>query len=105
MPDEARTVRLPRRGIIALAAFAVLMIALLGMNVLGIARQERLLNRQREYYSERAITEVEAALARAIAQLEQLCHHDNADKVVSDLLRKLDVVTNLSAWSDPKNAH
>ena len=46
MPDEARTVRLPRRGIIALAAFAVLMIALLGMNVLGIARQERLLNRQ-----------------------------------------------------------
>lgn len=68
-------------------------------------KHQRLLNRQREYYSERAITEVEAALARAIAQLEQLCHHDNADKVVSDLLRKLDVVTNLSAWSDPKNAH
>src|SRR5512134_3125816 len=68
-------------------------------------KHKRLLNRQREYYSERAITEVEAALARAIAQLEQLCHHDNADKVVSDLLRKLDVVTNLSAWSDPKNAH
>jgi hypothetical protein len=68
-------------------------------------KHKRLLNRQREYYSERAITEVEAALTRAIAQLEQLCHHDNADKVVSDLLRKLDVVTNLSAWSDPKNAH
>ena len=68
-------------------------------------KHKQLLNRQREYYSERAITEVEAALARAIAQLEQLCHHDNADKVVSDLLRKFDVVTNLSAWSDPKNAH
>ncbi|MGH9146923.1 MAG: hypothetical protein ACRD1Q_09450 [Vicinamibacterales bacterium] len=68
-------------------------------------KHKRLLNRQREFYSERAITEVEAALARAIAQLEQLCHRDNADKVVSDLLRKLDVVTNLSAWSDPKNAH
>lgn len=68
-------------------------------------KHRQVLNEQREYYSERAITEVEAALARTLAQLEQLCSRDNADKVMSDLLRKFDVVTNLSAWSDPKNAH
>jgi hypothetical protein len=68
-------------------------------------KHRQLLNRQREYYSERAITEVQAALTRTLAQLEQLCRRDNADKVMSDLLRKFDVVTNLSAWSDPKNTH
>lgn len=68
-------------------------------------KHRQVLNEQREYYSERAITEVEAALARTLAQLEQLCSRDNADKVMSDLLRKFDVVTNLSALSDPKNAH
>ena len=68
-------------------------------------KHRQLLNEQREYYSERAITEVEAALARTLAQLEQLCSRDNADKVMSDLLRKFDVVTNLSAWSDPKHTH
>ena len=68
-------------------------------------KHRQLLNRQREYYSERAITEVEAALARTLAQLEQLCSRDNADKVMSDLLRKFDGVTNLSAWSDPKHTH
>ena len=68
-------------------------------------KHKQLLHRQREYYSERAITEVEAALTRTLAQLEQLCSRDNADKVMSALLRKFDGVTNLSAWSDPKNTH
>jgi hypothetical protein len=68
-------------------------------------KHKQLLHQQREYYSERAITEVEAALTRTLAQLEQICRRDNADKVMSDLLRKFDVVTNLSAWSDPKNTH
>ena len=68
-------------------------------------KHRQVLHQQREYYSERAITDVEAALTRTLSQLEQLCSRDNADKVVSDLLRKFDVVTNLSAWSDPKKAH
>ena len=81
-----------------------------GSNLTDFYREEflkhrRCLEQQREYYSERAITEVEAALTRTLSQLEQLCRKDNADKVVSDLLRKFDVVTNLSAWSDPKKAH
>ena len=30
---------------------------------------------------------------------------DNADAIVSSLLKKFDVVTGLSAWSDPKQTH
>jgi len=68
-------------------------------------KHQEVLHQHREYYSERAIVEVEAALTRTLARLEQLCSRDNADKVMSDLLRKFDVVTNLSAWSDPTHAH
>jgi len=68
-------------------------------------KHQRCLQRQRPYYSEGAITDVEAALARIMGQLEQLCTQDNADKLVSTLLKKLDVVTGLSAWSDPKHSH
>jgi hypothetical protein len=68
-------------------------------------KHRELLHQQREYYSERAITEAEAALTRTLALLEQLCRRENADKVISDLLHKFDIVTNLSAWSDPKNSH
>ena len=68
-------------------------------------KHQQCLQRQRPYYSESAITDVEAALARIMGQLEQLCSQDNADQLVSDLLRKLDVVTGLSSWSDPKHTH
>lgn len=68
-------------------------------------KHQQLLHRQREYYSERAITEVETALTRTLSQLEYLCRRDNADKVLSDLLHKFDIVTQLSAWSDPKQGH
>ncbi|HYT77211.1 MAG TPA: hypothetical protein VEL79_20815 [Vicinamibacterales bacterium] len=60
---------------------------------------------QREYYSERAITDADGAISRVLNQLENLCAKDDADKVMSKLLRKFDVVTGLSAWSDPKNYH
>jgi hypothetical protein len=63
------------------------------------------LQRQRAYYSEGAITDVEAALARILAELEQLCTQYNADQLVSSLLKKFDVVTGLSAWSDSKHTH
>ena len=68
-------------------------------------KHHRCLQQQRPYYSEGAITDVEAALTRIMAQLEQLCTKDNADQLVSSLLKQFDVVTNLSAWSDPKLSH
>jgi hypothetical protein len=68
-------------------------------------KHQQCLQRHRPYYSESAITDVEAALTRIMGQLEQLCSKDNADQVVGSLLKKFDVVTGLSAWSDPKQTH
>ena len=68
-------------------------------------KHHRCLQQHRDYYSESAITDVEAALSRIMGQLEQLCSKDNADEVVSTLLKKFDIVTNLSAWSDPRQTH
>jgi hypothetical protein len=68
-------------------------------------KHHRCLQQHRAYFSEGAITDVEAALTRILGQLEQLCLKDNADEVVSSLLKKFDVVTGLSAWSDPRHSH
>ena len=68
-------------------------------------KHRRCLEQQRSYYSESAITDVETALAKIIGQLEQLSMQANAPQVVSSLLKKFDVVTGLSAWSDPKQTH
>jgi hypothetical protein len=63
------------------------------------------LERQREYYSDVAITQAEAALARIMEQLEQLCQRDDACQMVGQLLKKFDLVTKLSAWTDPEHLH
>jgi len=73
-------------------------------------RQEFLKHReclaqQREYYSERAITDADGAISKVLDELDHLCVRDDAQQVMSNLLRKFDIVTNLSAWSDPKNYH
>lgn len=68
-------------------------------------KHHQCLQRHRPYYSESAITDVEAALKRILGQLETLCAKDNANQVVSTLLKQFDVVTGLSAWSDPKHTH
>jgi hypothetical protein len=68
-------------------------------------KHHRCLQRQRPYYSESAITDVETALTNVLNQLEQLSTQDNAPQLVSSLLKKFDVVTGLSAWSDPKHSH
>lgn len=68
-------------------------------------KHHRCLQQQRPYYSEGAITDVEAALTRTMGRLEHLCTKDNADELVSSLLKKFDVVTGLSAWSDSKHTH
>ena len=65
------------------------------------------LQRQRESYSECTITEMEAALRRVMARVDELCAQGDADVdvVVSRLLQTFDGVTKLSAWSDPTNTH
>jgi hypothetical protein len=68
-------------------------------------KHRRCLARQREYYSERAITDADAAIARILTRLETLCAKDDADQLMSGLLRKFDSVTGLSAWSDPSKLH
>lgn len=65
-------------------------------------RCQKYLNQQREHYSERAVTDVETALAKVIAQLDQLSTRDDGDQVISRLLQQFDVVTGLSAWTDPR---
>ena len=68
-------------------------------------KQRRCLRKQREYYSKDAIVSAENALTRILSQLDELCSQQNADELVSHLLRQFDVVTGASAWSDPKKAH
>jgi hypothetical protein len=69
-----------------------------------VKRQQRL-EAQREFYSERAINDVEQALVKVIAQLDRLCTRENADEVVGNLLRQFDVVAGLSAWTDPRQVN
>ena len=63
------------------------------------------LEEQREYFSDVAIAEVETALARAMEQLECLCQRDDACEVIGRLLRQIDAVTKLSAWTEPETLH
>jgi len=66
---------------------------------------KRCLEQQREFFSEGAISDAERALTKVMSQLDRLCTEANADQVVSRLLRQFDVVTGLSAWSDPRHTH
>ena len=68
-------------------------------------KHRRCLQEQRPYYSDGAITDVETALAKIINELDNLSLQDNAPQLVSSLLKKFDIVTGLSAWSDPKQTH
>ena len=68
-------------------------------------RHRECLALQREYFSERAITDADEALARVLGRLEQLCKQDGADQLICRLLRQFNAVTGLSGWSDPKQLH
>jgi hypothetical protein len=63
------------------------------------------LERQREYYSDVAITQAEDAVDRLMAQIETLCQREDACQMIGELLKKLDSVTKLSAWTDPGQLH
>lgn len=68
-------------------------------------RHRECLRRQREYFSERAITDADRALALVLGQLDQLCEKDDAEQLMGRLLRQFNAVTGLSGWSDPKQLH
>ncbi len=70
-----------------------------------IARHRECLKQQREYFSERAITDADHALALVLGHLDQLCAKDDAAQVMGQLLRKFNAVTGLSGWSDPSKLH
>jgi len=70
-----------------------------------ILKQQRCLDAQREYYSARAIGEVEAALRRILTELDRLCAQQDAAQVVGKLLRSIDSLTGLSSTSDPKQVN
>jgi hypothetical protein len=66
---------------------------------------QRCLEKQREYYSERAIDDAEQALTRVMSDLDRLCTKADADQVVSRILQQFDSLAGLSAWSDPRQTH
>ena len=68
-------------------------------------RHRECLALQREYFSERAITDADEALAKILGRLEQICQKDGADQLICRLLRQFNAVTNLSGWSDPTQLH
>jgi hypothetical protein len=68
-------------------------------------KHQECLVRQREYYSELAMSQAEEALTRIVTQLDQLCQRADACKVVGELLRQFDMVTKLSAWTEPQHLH
>ena len=68
-------------------------------------KHHRCLQQQREFFSTQAINNAETALLRIISQVDKLSTKEDANLVVAELLREFDVVTKLSAWSDPQKAH
>ena len=70
-----------------------------------LMRHRACLDAQREYFSERAISNADKALARVLGELDQLCAKDDAEQLIGKLLRKFNAVTGLSGWSDPKQLH
>ncbi len=70
-------------------------------------KHQACLELHRDAYSECAITEMEAALRRVMAQVDELCAEGRTDvgAVVSRLLQSFDGVTKLSTWSDTSSIH
>jgi hypothetical protein len=70
-----------------------------------LLKHRQCLHAQSEHFSPRAVAQVDQAICHTLEHLGELCGHCDCDRIVSCLLRQLDQVTNLSAWSDPKNHH
>src|SRR5262245_31788275 len=70
-----------------------------------LLKHQRCLERQREYFSEQAIRQVEGALEKLLNRLDALCCHHDCDKVMSAVLRKFDIVTKVSALDETVRLH
>jgi hypothetical protein len=70
-----------------------------------LMRHRQCLQEQSEHFSPRAVAQVDQAICHTLEHLGELCDNCDCDRIVSCLLRQLDQVTNLSAWSDPKKHH
>jgi len=68
-------------------------------------RCQRSLDEQREFYSERAIEDMDRALLRVMAELDRLCATRDANQVVSELLREFNLSAGLFTWSDHRQVH
>ena len=68
-------------------------------------KHQQCLEEQREYFSPQAINNVQTALVKVISQVDMLSAKADADQVVSKLLQEFDLVTRLSAWSDPNKVN
>ena len=63
------------------------------------------LDQQREHYSHKTMTDVEAALRKLMLHVDRLCSDEHGDEVVGRLLRQIDAVTRLSASGDRQPTH
>jgi hypothetical protein len=70
-----------------------------------LLKHHQCLERQREYYSEDAIAQAEDALARLMSQVDTVCQREDACQMMGELLRKIDLVTKLSLWTEPSKLH
>ena len=70
-----------------------------------LARHRQCLELQREYYSDRAIADVQRAIGRLMSHLDRFCAHEHGDRLVCRLLRTIDGVTRLSVWSEQRKTH
>lgn len=64
---------------------------------------QRCLEQQREFFSERAISDAEQALRKVLNELDHLCNASDADQVISNLLSQFISVTGPSGWTDPRH--
>ena len=63
------------------------------------------LDQQRESYSQKTMTDVDAAIRKLMANVDRLCTREHGDEVVSRLLRQIDGVTRLSTSSGRQPTH
>lgn len=68
-------------------------------------KHRQCLRAQRDCFSEPALASCDEALTRVMNRLDVLCRQQNCQDVIAELLKKFDLLTGLSGWSDPKTFH
>jgi len=57
----------------------------------------RTLESQKTFFAEQTFEEIESILNRIINEIDKICEVENFEEVASNLLQRIDVVTNLSS--------